>query len=130
MKVISVCISVVSLVIESFFLISLWLLLGFDSRISCEGSTRSDEWISCMQGISHLEVIMSEIAVGSWLVAGAAIFAARSLPPNISLVVPGSLAAICLWWMIHTAHMYVPMFGPIGLSSVMSVYLAGPAAGA
>jgi hypothetical protein len=80
MKVISVCIFVVSLVIQSFILINLWLV-GLRLSVSCAGSIGWDEWISCMHGVSHLHVIAPEIAVGSWLIAGAAALAARSLPP-------------------------------------------------
>jgi hypothetical protein len=140
LRVISGCILVLSLVLQSLFITNLWL--GFDSRVSCERLIRWDEWISCMHGMSHLYVIASEIAVGSWLVAVAAAFAARSLPPYISLVFPGSMAAICLWWMIQHWNANVVPRAPFGAptaqqvyifavaSGLMAVYLAGPAAGA
>jgi hypothetical protein len=73
LRVVSGCILVISLVLQSLFITNLWL--GFDSRVSCERLIRWDEWISCMHGMSHLHVIAFEIAVGSWLVAGAAALA-------------------------------------------------------
>jgi hypothetical protein len=139
-RVISGCILVVSLVLQGLFITNLWL--GFDSRVSCERLIRWDEWISCMHGMSHLHVIAAEIAVGSWLVAGAAAFAARSLPPYISLVFPGIMAALCLWWMmiywngnvVAYAHFGVPTAQQILVFAIVTglgtLYLAGPAAGA
>jgi hypothetical protein len=135
MKVMSVCILVISLVIQSWVLISLWSVLGFNPPMSCERSIRWDEWISCMHGMSHLHVGASEIVVGSWLVAGAAAFAARNLPPYISLVVPGSMAAIWLWWVIDHWNAGVAPHAPVFFvfavaTGLLSVYLVGPAAGA
>jgi hypothetical protein len=142
LRVVSGCILVISFVIQGLVLTNLWLGLGFDSRISCERLIRWDEWISCMHGMSHLHIIASEIAVGSWLIAGAAAFAGRSFPPYISLVVPGSMAAICLWWMIDHWNANVVPHAPFGVptaqevfitavaTGILAVYLAGPAAGA
>jgi hypothetical protein len=139
-RVVSACILVISLVLQGLLIAYLWLI--FDSRVSCERLIRWDEWISCIHGMSHLHVIVSEIAVGSWLVAGAAAFAARSLPPYISFVFPGSTAALCLWYMIVYWHENVVPYAPFGVPTAQQVLVfsvaaglwavcfAGPAAGA
>src|SRR5262245_9495227 len=81
----------VSVAVQILFVTGAWW--HFDPRLTCDRLPYWGEWLTCMHGMSHLHIVVAEFAIGTWLLAGLALLLGRYLPPYISIVVPGCVAA-------------------------------------
>lgn len=130
---------IVSLAIQIPFVAYYWW--DFDPRLSCHRLQHWREWIDCLHGESHLYILLAEIIVLSWLVAGIVWLLARFLPPFISALVPGCLALALVWYAINNWHANVVPYAPFGETTfwdtlsfvtgfgIAAVYVVGPAIG-
>jgi hypothetical protein len=114
----------------------------FDPRLSCDRLLYWGEWIECLHGTSHQYILIIEMAVGSWLVAGITMLLGRFLPWYISVILPAGATAVFILWMIGYWHTAVTPYRPFGeptlgdffyfamVAGPVAVFLVGPITGA
>jgi hypothetical protein len=119
-----------------------YLWWDFDTRFSCDRVPSWSEWLACMRGPVHLHIRTLEVAAVTWLLAGVAWLLGRFLPPYISIVVPGIVAAGVVSELVDRWQTNITPFVPFGEASFddalafatssgpLLPFLAGPAAGA
>jgi hypothetical protein len=117
-------------------------LWNFDPNVSCDRLLRWSEWPDCMHGRSHAYVWTTELAFFSWIFAGVAMLAGRRSRPYVSVVVPGSIAALIGWFLADYWRETVIPYAPFGQTTIwdavnfmkmavpMVLSYVGPAAGA
>jgi hypothetical protein len=110
----------ISIAVQACLIAYYWW--DFDPRTSCDRLPHWGEWITCMHGISHLHIVIAEMAIGSWLVAGIAMLLGRFLPPYISIVVPGAVTAALTSYAMYNWHETVMPYADFGTPTFWSVF--------
>ena len=95
---------------------------NFDPRTSCDRLPHWGEWITCMHGISHLHIVIAEIAISSWLVGGIAMLLGRFLPPYISILVPGAVTTPLISYATSYWHETVMPYADFGTPTFWSIF--------
>jgi hypothetical protein len=101
----------------------------FDPRLSCDRLPYWGEWIDCLHGKSHLYLVLTEMALGSWLIAGVAMLLGRFIPIFISVIVPGGVAILVVWYMVVYWYEEVIPRAPFGEPTARDVFVFALTAG-
>jgi hypothetical protein len=113
-------------IVFSSIAVQAWLLAfywwNFDPRTSCDRLPYWGEWITCLQGISHLHIVITEMAISSWLVAGIAMLPGRFLPPYISILGPGAIGAALISYAMSYWHETVTPYADFDTPTFWSVF--------
>jgi hypothetical protein len=75
-----------------------------------------------MHGISHLHIVIAEIAISSWLVGGIAMLLGRFLPPYISILVPGAVTTPLISYATSYWHETVMPYADFGTPTFWSIF--------
>ncbi len=139
LRAVASAIVVVAAVTQIVVIAYYWWDLG--REVSCERLIYWGEWIECLHGYSHLYIQMTELALGSWLVAGLSMLLGRSVPAYISVVIPAALGFALFRFSISYWHQAVTPYRPFGgptpwdillftmTIGVIAVFFVGPAIG-
>jgi hypothetical protein len=116
-----------------------YYILDFDPRFSCDRLAYGQGWFECMHESSHTYVMMTELAVVCWLVAGIGALLGRFLPAYISIFLPVAVAIGTVWYLVGLLREYIAAHGELYYSDVflfartaviLALYIVGPVTGA
>src|SRR5215510_347259 len=120
-------VAVVAAALQIAIVVGLWL--QFDSRLSCDRTIYWNEWLACMHGQSHMHIILTELSVATWAVAGIVGTLGRFLPPYISFIFPAGMAIALASVLVGFWHeWYRPRTAPtLSFSDILNFILAASA---